>query len=297
MSGRIVSGALSPHPPHLIYAENPPQNEPRSSGAGAWESLSDAYIKLRASIESKDVDVIIIHTPHWKTVVGTHLLGRPHFKSHSVDPIFPNLFRYSYNIEIDVELSEAIAAEGAKRGLNMTMMTNPDFRVDYGTITSAHLARPQWDKKLVVISSSRAYTYFNNEYGDQEMMALGEATRAAVEATGRKALLLASTSLSHRHFTDEPEDPEDPRFEHIYNSNQAAWDERILNLIKQGKSAQLLAEMPDFIEQANSECQDGGLTWLLSALEVPDYPGEVYGYGTVIGTGNAVVEWTPKADQ
>ena len=179
----------------------------------------------------------------------------------------------------------------------MTMMTNPDFRVDYGTITSAHLARPQWDKKLVVISSSRAYTYFNNEYGDQEMMALGEATRAAVEATGRKALLLASTSLSHRHFTDEPEDPEDPRFEHIYNSNQAAWDERILNLIKQGKSAQLLAEMPDFIEQANSECQDGGLTWLLSALKVPDYPGEVYGYGTVIGTGNAVVEWTPKADQ
>ena len=24
--GRIVAGALAPHPPHLVYAENPPQN-------------------------------------------------------------------------------------------------------------------------------------------------------------------------------------------------------------------------------------------------------------------------------
>jgi 2-aminophenol/2-amino-5-chlorophenol 1,6-dioxygenase beta subunit len=28
----IVAGYLAPHPPHLIYAENPPQNEPRSRG-------------------------------------------------------------------------------------------------------------------------------------------------------------------------------------------------------------------------------------------------------------------------
>ena len=31
-SGGIVAGVLAPHPPHLIYAENPPQNEPRSRG-------------------------------------------------------------------------------------------------------------------------------------------------------------------------------------------------------------------------------------------------------------------------
>ena len=33
-AGRIVAGVLSPHPPHLIYASNPEQNEPRSSHAG-----------------------------------------------------------------------------------------------------------------------------------------------------------------------------------------------------------------------------------------------------------------------
>ena len=35
MSGEIVAGLLAPHPPHLVYAENAPQNEPRSeAGVG-----------------------------------------------------------------------------------------------------------------------------------------------------------------------------------------------------------------------------------------------------------------------
>jgi 2-aminophenol/2-amino-5-chlorophenol 1,6-dioxygenase beta subunit len=54
--------------------------------------------------------------------------------------------------------------------------------------------------------------------------------------------------------------------------------------------------MPDFIEQSISECKDGSFTWLLSALEVPTYPGHIHGYGSVIGTGNAVVEWTPPEE-
>ena len=28
--GEIVMGALAPHPPHLVYAENPPENEATS---------------------------------------------------------------------------------------------------------------------------------------------------------------------------------------------------------------------------------------------------------------------------
>ena len=294
--GKIVAGCLSPHPPHLVYATNPEQNEPEATGSGAWEPLLNGYASLQESLKNKEFDVIIVHTPHWKTVVGHHFLGVPHFKDLSVDPIFPNLFRFNYDLNVDVELAEAIAAEAGDRGLETTMMRNPDFRVDYGTITSCHLSYPTWDIPIVVISSSRPYFYFSNEYGDAEMLALGEATRAAVEKMGRKALLLASTSLSHRHFTEEPEDPEDPQFESIYNPNQLAWDERILQMIRAGDCKQILAEMPDFIEQSISECKDGSFTWLLSALEVPTYPGHIHGYGSVIGTGNAVVEWTPPEE-
>ncbi len=293
--GNIVRGILAPHPPHLVYASNPPQNEPRASGAGAWKPLLDAYARLRASLAEVDFDVLVVHTPHWKTRVGHHFLGVPRFAGLSVDPIFPNLFRYRYELEVDVPLAEAIAAEAAAAGLVTRMMRNPEFRVDYGTLTSCHLVRPEWDRPIVAISSARTAFDYSDEAMELEMRALGRATARAVAASGRRALLLASCSLSHRHFTFEPEDPEDPRFERIYNPNQAAWDRRVLGLIRAGRCGRLLDEMPDFIDQSVSECRDGSLSWLLNALGVPDYPGVVHGYGTVIGTGNAVVEWDPEA--
>ena len=109
-------------------------------------------------------------------------------------PIFPNLFRYHYDMKVDVELSEAIASEGQKAGLTMRMMRNPDFRVDYGTITSCHLTNPEWDIPIVAISTNRAFYYYSNDVGQAEMIKLGQATRRAIESTGRRAVLLASMS-------------------------------------------------------------------------------------------------------
>ncbi len=31
--------------------------------------------------------------------------------------------------------------------------------------------------------------------------------------------------------------------------------------------------------------------WMISAMNYPSVPAELHGYGTVIGTGNAVMEW------
>lgn len=293
--GSIVGGILAPHPPHLVYAENPPQNEPTATGG--WEALREGYVQVRDQLADLDYDVIIVHSPHWKTVTGTHLLGVPHFKSKSVDPIFPNLFRYHYDLEVDVALSEAIAERGHAHGLVTTMMRNPDFRVDYGTITSCHLVNPAWDKPIVVLSSSRSHFYFSNDVGIEEMLTLGQATREAVEASGKRALLLASNSLSHRHFTVEPEVPEDMSQERIYHQGQYLWDMHVLDLMSKGKIDQLLAEMPDYIEHATSECKDGSLTWMLGAMNRPSYPATIHAYGTVIGTGNAIVSWDPRVGE
>jgi len=290
--GRIVAGVLAPHPPHLVYAENPPQNEPRAECG--WETLRWGYERLRSSLSDRDYDVIVVHSPHWKTVVGHHVLGVPHFDSLSVDPIFPNLFRYHYDLDVDVDLAEAIAAEGAADGLVTQVMRNPAFRVDYGTIVCCHMVNPAWDKPIVSISSNRAYHYFSNEVGDAEMLALGRATRRAVEASGRRAVLLASNSLSHRHFVTEPQLPEDMSHEHIHHHGQYLWDMRMIEHMRAGRTAQILAEMPDFIDQAVSEAKEGSLVWLLGALGVPEYPATLHGYGTVIGTGNAIVEWDPR---
>jgi 2-aminophenol/2-amino-5-chlorophenol 1,6-dioxygenase beta subunit len=293
-SGRIVAGCLAPHPPHLVYADNPPQNEPRSEGG--WENVRWGYERLRANLNrpERDFDVIIVHSPHWRTQVGHHFLGVPHFRNMSVDPIFPNLFRFKCDIDVDVELAKTIAKEAGKRGLVTKMMRNPHYRVDYGTIAACHMVNPKWDKPIVGISSNGSYKYYSNDVGQEQQRALGEATRAAVEKSGRRAVLLASNSISHRHFTREGKLPEDMSQERIYHHGQYLWDMHAIRLMRDGRAEQMFDEMPDLIDDATSEADAGCLSWLLSALGYPKYPAELHGYGTIIGTGNAVVEWDPN---
>lgn len=289
--GQIVAGALAPHPPHLVYAENPPQNEPKAECG--WENLRWAYERLRNNLAKLDYDVLIVMSPHWRTYVGTHILAAPHFKGLSVDPVFPHLFRYHYDLKVDVDLAKLIHESAAKAGLPSKLMTNPDFRVDYGTIVSCHLSNPTWNKPIVALSSHAGSAYFSPDVMNEEMQRMGAATREAIEKSGKKAVLLASNSLSHRHFTQEPAIPEDMSKEHIMHHGQYLWDMRMIDLMKQGKSREIIDLIPDFTEQAVAETDSGALTWLLSAMNYPTKPAEIHGYGTVIGTGNAVAEWRP----
>lgn len=290
--GRIVAGAIAPHPPHLVYAENPPQNEPRAECG--WEELRWGYERLRETLAPTNYDVIVVHSPHWQTHIGHHVLGVDKFKGFSVDPVFPNLFRFHYDFKVDLELARALSEEIKVGGQITKLMTNPDFRVDYGTIISCHLVNPKWDKPIVAISANTGYFDFSNDVGQSEMHKLGQATVRAVERTGRRALLLASSSLSHRHFTVEGETPEDMSREHIYHHGQYLWDMKILQLFREGRTKEAMDIMPDFIDQSVSENKWGCISWLLAALNYPTTPGKVHAYGTVIGTGNGVVSWTPE---
>jgi len=287
--GEIVAGLLAPHPPHLVYAENPPQNEPKAECG--WENIRWAYERLRKSLKKIDYDVLIVHSPHWRTQIGTHFLGCPEFKSVSVDPVFPHLFRYHYDLKVDTDLSKMICENGKQEGLITQMMTNPKFRVDYGTIVSCHMIQPDWEKPIVGISSQGSSTYMNFDVTQELMFKLAKATKKAVEDSGKRAVLIASHSLSHRHFVTEDSLPEDMSNEHIENHSQYIWDMKMIELMKKGDSKAVIDFLPDFTEQTIGETDSGGLSWMLSAMDFPKVPAEVHGYGTVIGTGNAVVEF------
>ena len=288
-NGQIVAGFLAPHPPHLVYGENPSQNEPTAEGG--WEQLRWAYERARKSIEQLKPDVLLVHSPHWMTQQGHHFLGVPHLSGKSVDPIFPNIFRYQFELDVDVALAEACCNEGAKLGLYTKMMRNPNFRVDYGTITTLHMIRPQWDIPVVGLSANNSPYYLSTQEGLEEMDRLGKATRKAIEKTGRRAVLLASNTLCHWHFHEEPATPEDMSQEHPQSFSGYKWDMKIIDLLRQGKTKEVFQLLPQFIDEAFAEVKSGAFSWMFAAMGYPEIPGELHGYGTVIGTGNAVMEW------
>jgi 2-aminophenol/2-amino-5-chlorophenol 1,6-dioxygenase beta subunit len=292
--GHIVAAFLAPHPPHIVYADNPEQNEPTAECG--WETIRWGYERLRKDLEKIEYDTLVVLSPHWQTYIGTHFLGVEHFKSLSVDPVFPNLFRFHYELDVDVELAETIEAEARAAGLVTKMMRNPDFRVDYGTIVSCHMMRPQWDKPIVGISSNRSTAFYNPEVMQEQAIALGKATQAAIERSGKRVVLLSSNSLSHRHFTTETEVPEDMSKEHIINHHQYLWDMKAIEMLRHGRTKEFIDIMPEFIEHSVSESDSGALTWMLSAMNFPDYEAELYAYGTVIGTGNAIIGWFPPTE-
>lgn len=285
-----MAGYLAPHPPHLIYADNPPQNEPRSTGG--WEVLRWAYDEVRRRIRALQPDVLVVHAPHWITMVGHHVNCVPNPRGLSVEPIFPHLFRYHYDFRTDVELAEDLVVQFAEHGLVSRGMRDPDVRVDYATIGALHMANPQWDIPVVSISANNN-PYFYAEAALDQMEVLGRATREAIGRTGRRAILLASNSLSHLHFDWETELPEDMGREYPYNNDQYRADMTLLEKVRSEPTSVLRTAIPEHIEASEAETKSGGLTWLLSALEWPDTTGDVLGYGTIIGTGNAVVEWRP----
>lgn len=289
--GRILGGWLAPHPPHLVYGENPPQNEPKSTGG--WEVLRWAYEACRTRIKEQKPDVILVHSPHWQTVVGHHVLAVPKLTGLSVDPIFPHLFRYKFALDVDMELADAIYSEARGRGLTAKKMTNPNFRVDYGTIVSLHMMNPDWDIPVVGISANNSPYFYDDDVAQDEMTKLGEATLAAIQKTGRRAVLAASNTLSHFHFGQEPnpELPEDMSKEVVYSHSQYEWDVKVINLMRAGKIDELMEVLPAFMREAFAEVKAGSLTWMLAAMGMPKIPAALHGYGSVIGTGNAVMEW------
>jgi 2-aminophenol/2-amino-5-chlorophenol 1,6-dioxygenase beta subunit len=287
--GRIVAGFVAPHPPHLVYAENPEQNEPRSKGG--WETLRWGYERARKSIAELKPDVLLVHSPHWQTLVGHHFLGVPRMRGRSVDPIFPNLFRYRFDFAVDVALAEACCNEARALGLTAKMMRNPNFRVDYGTITTLHMVRPQWDIPVVGISANNSPYYLTLDEGVDEMLKLGAATRTAIEKSGKRAVLLCSNTFSHYHFHEEPALPEDMSCEHPQSYQGYQWDMRMIELMRRGEIREVMRLFPQWVEEAFAEVKSGAFPWMISAMDYPTVPAELHGYGTVIGTGNAVMEW------
>ena len=79
--------------------------------------------------------------------------------------------------------------------------------------------------------------------------------------------------------------------EHPARLDGYQWDVRMVNLMREGRMQEVFQILPQFIDEAFAEVKSGAFTWMHAAMDYPELAGKLHGYGTVIGTGNAVMEW------
>jgi len=120
----------------------------------------------------------------------------------------------------------------------------------------------------------------------------GKAVRDAVEATGRKAMAVAVTSLSNRLFTEyiAPED------DHIHSPKDEEWNRKLLEFLGDGRledAAQLSRVIQQQVRVA--KVVNFKPLWWLSAFmgQHNRYEGDVLAYAPIFGTGATVTGLVP----
>jgi 2-aminophenol/2-amino-5-chlorophenol 1,6-dioxygenase beta subunit len=79
--------------------------------------------------------------------------------------------------------------------------------------------------------------------------------------------------------------------EHIFSQAQYEWDMKIIEMLKRGNLDDYFKVLPQYMRETFAELKAGGLTWMLSAMGMPKIEAKFHAYGSVIGTGNAIMEW------
>jgi len=273
--GQIVKGYIMPGMPHVML--------PRESASRG--ELRSACRTAGANTREARPDVLVIFSTQWISVLGHLVQTRPNPTGLHVDENWYDLGNLPYDFRTDLELARKTIDLSVAAGLQVRGVDYDGFPVDTGTLVALNFLNPKNEIPVVCISC-------NIYSGRDEELKLGQAAADAVRALGRRAVMVASTGLSGHYFTREITDVED----RIVNEQDDAENRRLLDLIAAGKCAEAMDLVPQYAATTGADMQFKSYYWLMGAIGSARAPGKVkakvLGYGSIWGSGAAVVEFT-----
>jgi len=271
----VVRGFITSGMPHTLLA---PERSP------AWTSLRAAYDRAREEIARTEADVILYYSTQWVSVIGHQIQADPEPEWVHVDQEWHELGSMKYRFRTDVEFAAAYEKAATARGLHARQVAFRGFPVDTGTIVAQQLLNPDNRLPFGVVSC--------NMYADRaETLVLGKAAHDALQATGKRAVAVAVTSLSNRFFTHEI----DPVEDRISSLKDDEWNRKLLEILGKGRLEDVAQLAREFTIQANGDSKLKAIWWLAALMgQHNNYDGQVLGYEPVWGTGACVVSLTPS---
>jgi 3,4-dihydroxyphenylacetate 2,3-dioxygenase len=279
--GQIVLAAKVTHVPSLMLSE-----QPDSPLKGTRDDAIRSLRELGRRAKERGAETFVVFDTHWLSNFGYHINANAHhrgaFTSHEAPQMIQDL---RYDFPGDPALATAIADAARTNSLNVHAHAVPSLGLEYGTIVPMHYMNDDGWAKVVSVASPLFTSV-------EESRLLGEATRRAIEASGRKVALLASGSLSHRLWPNRNLGPD--AWTTIASEFNRQVDLRVLELWQQRRYREFTAMLPDYAVKCNGEGGMADTVMLFAALGWSEYDGEaeqLCDYFAASGSGQVSVEF------
>ncbi len=269
MSG-VISAYMAPGLPHLVLGHE-----------AHWSELKAAMQQAGQHVQNASPDVLVIYSAQWISVLGHSFQADPNPKGLHVDENWYDMGDFPFDFQTDTQLTHLAEQMAQTKGFATKLVNFEGFPVDTGTLVVLRHFNP--DNRIpVVIVSSNIYCSQSDSYK------LGETMGEAIRQSGKRAVLINCSSLSHRFWTEDI----DPLSDRVSRPEEETWNQRILDLLTQGKTDAVLDLGPEYVHAASPEMQFKGFYWLMGAMGKPTIAANVMAYGPLWGTGAAIVEYS-----
>ena len=271
----IQKAFLVPGQPHPLLAPD------RNAG---WASLRRSYEAVGREIARSGAELMLVYSTQWFSVIGHLFQIDPKPSWTLVDQNWYEFGEIPYEFRIDPEFGKLYARICKEHGMQAATVNYHGFPIDTGTVVALKLLNPDNAIPASVVSC--------NIYAErEETRALGFAARAAIEAYGKKTIVVCVTNLSNRYEVADI----DPAQDRISSQKDDEWNRKILEMLGEGRLEDVAQVARDFAREANADMGFKAIWWLGAVMgEHNKYDGKVWDYQPVWGTGNGIVELTPN---
>jgi len=270
----IQKAYVVPGQPHVLLA---PEKNP------GWAALKKSYEAIGREIERSGAELMLVYSTQWFSVIGHLMQVDPKPSWILVDQNWYEFGEIPYEFRVDPNFGKLYCDMARQHGLQASTVNYHGFPIDTGTVVALKLLNPNNRIPASVVSC--------NIYAERdETRVLGRAARAAIDAYGKKTIVVVVTNLSNRYEVGEI----DPAKDKISSMKDDEWNRKILEMFGEGRLEDVAQVAREFGREANADMGFKAIWWLGSLMgENNLYDGKVWDYAPVWGTGCAIVELTP----
>jgi 3,4-dihydroxyphenylacetate 2,3-dioxygenase len=278
--GEVVLAAKIAHVPSILISERP--GPLFGQRAEAINGLKEIGKRARA----RGADTFLVYDTHWISNFGGHMNAnarhRGAYTSHEAPHMIQNM---EYDYPGDPELSDSIAAESKKLGLDVLSHKVETLGLEYGTIVPMHyMNEGGWARVLSVAAPIFASVDENRRFG--------EACAKAIAASNRKVAVLASGSMSHKLVSNDKVG--DNQWGQVGSEFNRQMDLRVLDLWKERRYAEFVRMLPEYSTKCSGEGLMVDTHMLFGLLGWDKYAGEteiLCPYFPSSGSGQVICEY------